>query len=115
MSSQSAAPSASKPVSPSESPASHALPVLPYVPGETVDIVVLSDPAYAIGVAAIISAARKHTKLPVRVFIGFDGDPSTLHAYLECLGMSTENVTVRRSVPLVEVADLPKAVKGRER
>ena len=112
--SQSAAPSASWPASPSES-SSHPFPILPYVPGKTVDIVVLSDPAYAVGVAAIINAARLHTKLPVRVFVGFDGDPLTLRAYLECLGMSTENVTVRRSVPLVGVADLPKAVKGRER
>ena len=81
----------------------------------TVDIVVLTDANYAMGAAAIINAARRHTSMPVRVYIGFDGEPSVMEAYLDCVGVSTDGVTVRRSVPLFDSKDMPEAAVGRER
>lgn len=108
--SPSASQTASTPLSPSPAP----------VKGPTVDrvdIVLLTDARYALGVAAIVNAARHYHSVPVRVFIGVDGPtPAAFSEFFSCLGIAATNVVIRPIVPLFDLADMPKAViAGRER
>jgi lipopolysaccharide biosynthesis glycosyltransferase len=82
-----------------------------------IDVVLLSDPNYAIGVAAIINGVRKHTPGTARFWIGYDGDPATLLSYLSCVGVDKTHVTIRRSVAVTTSSNLShlKVDKGKER
>lgn len=82
-----------------------------------IDIVLLTDPMYSVGIAAIINAARTHTTSPVRFWIGFDGEPSLLLKYLSCVGVDSAGVTIRRPVNFLADKSLKamEMVKGKER
>jgi lipopolysaccharide biosynthesis glycosyltransferase len=62
-----------------------------------VDVILLANPSYAMGVAAVINAVRQHTNASVRFWIGFDGDSTVLMQYFACVGVATSDVTVRLS------------------
>ena len=107
--------SPSSPPAPADATPAATTPALP-PPPPYVDIVVLTDAQYAVGVGAVVNAARRYTSVPVRVFVGFDGDPAMMEDYLACVGVAAANVTVRRSVPLFNAGYMPAAAKpGRER
>jgi hypothetical protein len=82
-----------------------------------IDIVLLADPNYSIGVAAIINAARKYTSVPVRFWVGFDGDAEVLLAYMQCVGVDASSVTIRRPIDIVSDKALGSldVAEGKER
>lgn len=80
---------------------------------EPINVITFANPAYAVGIAALISAARKHTSTRVRFWVGYDGDPSFFLQYLDCLGVDAANVTVRRPQLLVDVVRLTLALHFR--
>jgi lipopolysaccharide biosynthesis glycosyltransferase len=82
-------------------------------PTRPVDVVVLSDQNYIPGVAAIINASRIYTAAPVRFWVGFDGEPSLLYEYLECVGVESSGVTVRRPYNTIDRAARAGATKER--
>jgi len=67
-----------------------------------VDVIIYANVDYAVGVAAAIQAARRHTKSHVRFFVGFDGNPQSFYEYLACVGVDATDVVVRRPHTLVE-------------
>jgi lipopolysaccharide biosynthesis glycosyltransferase len=68
-----------------------------------IDVVVLSDLSYLPGIGALINASRVHTpSAALRFWIGIDGRPSDVLRYLACSGVDTTDVTVRRSIPLLD-------------
>jgi lipopolysaccharide biosynthesis glycosyltransferase len=68
---------------------------------EVLDIVVFSDKKFAPGVAAIIKAVRRHSSLPARFFIAYEGRSSGFTAFLKCLRVDLDGVTIRDTIPLV--------------
>jgi lipopolysaccharide biosynthesis glycosyltransferase len=82
-----------------------------------VDIVLLTNAEYAIGAAAIINAVRHHTPSPSRFWIGYDGEPSELRNYLECVGVNLTSVTIRQPLEVLSNAQLQSTAVavGKER
>lgn len=72
----------------------------------TVDVVTFANSAYAVGIAALIRASRKHSSARVRVWVGYDGDPVAFFNYLSCLGINSTDVVVRRPHALVDAVCL---------
>jgi hypothetical protein len=85
--------------------------------GPPVDVVLLSDPKYKTGVAAVINAVRQHTPGVTRFWIGYDGDPASLYAYFACVGVDKSEVTVRRPVSVASSGSISHMTvsKGKER
>ena len=77
------------------------LSILCYAAG-SVDVIIYANVDYAVGVAAAIQAARRHTRSHIRFFVGFDGDPESFKEYLACVGVDATDVVVRRPHSLVE-------------
>lgn len=80
-----------------------------------VDVIIVANPAYAVGVAAVINASRFHSSAPVRVFVGYDGDPERFLDYLDCVRVDSRGVIVRRPLELIKQRDIPKAfIRGHD-